>query len=61
MYLTTSASSGDDPTLATVSGDVVFIAALVLFAIGLVILVARYFGLRIQGFGFGGGIRSPTV
>jgi hypothetical protein len=50
--------SGSDSTIATISIETVLIAALVLFAIGIAILVVRYFRLRIPGFGSDGSIRS---
>jgi hypothetical protein len=58
MTTTPIVPSGGDSTIAVLPFETVVIAVLVLFAIGLTVLVVRYFRLRIPGFGFADGCRS---
>lgn len=52
--------SGGESTIAVLPIETVLIAILVLFAIGLTVLIVRYFRLRISGYGFAKGFRSFT-
>ncbi|MCJ7827032.1 MAG: hypothetical protein MUP36_02180 [Demequinaceae bacterium] len=58
MRLSPIVPTGGDSTIATFSIESVLIAALGLFAIGITVLVVRYFRLRIPGFGLGDRFRS---